>query len=297
MQNKKHTLYYHALLLPGIIMLIIFNVIPMGGLIMAFQNYQPARGILRSAFVGMDNFTKLFLFPNSKQVIFNTMWISLWKIIYNLIISVLFALILNECASKFFKKFVQTAVYLPYFLSWVIVAVMLSNFFSLNGIVNRIVVSLGAPEPILFLASNDWFRTVLVASDVWKGFGYGSIIFLAAITNLDPTHYEAADIDGATRLQKIRFITFPGILPTVILISTLSLGRILNAGFDQVFNMYSPLVYRTGDIIDTYVYRVGLEGLQYSFGTAVGFFKSLVSLVLIAVSYYLADRYAGYTIF
>ena len=297
MKNTKHNFYYHALLLPGVILLIIFNVIPMGGLIMAFQNYMPARGMLRSPFIGLDNFRRLFMFPDSKQVIFNTLIIAFWKIVFNLIIPVIFALILNECTNLFFKKFVQTVVYLPHFLSWVIVAVMLSNVFSMNGIINKLLASFGQAEPTFFLVSNTWFRPILIITDVWKSFGYGSIIYLAAITNLDPAHYEAADMDGASRLQKITYITFPGILPTVILMSALSLGRILNAGFDQVFNMYSPLVYRTGDIIDTYVFRVGLQGLQYSFSTAVGLFKSVVSFILITISYAAADRFAGYTIF
>lgn len=296
MKKKKNTLPYHLMLAPGMILLIIFSIIPMFGIVIAFQKYEPVKGIFGSAFVGLANFKRLFLIPDSKQILFNTVYIALFKMFLNIVVPLFFAVVLNECRKKVFKRFVQTIVYLPNFLSWVIVAVMLSNMFGPTGMINSLL-GLFGQEPILFLASNTWFRPLMIGSDVWKGFGYGAIIYLAAIMNIDTALYEAADIDGATRMQKITKITIPMILPTVILMATLSLGNVLNAGFDQIINSYSPLVYETGDIIDTYVYRMGLVQLQYSFGTAVGLLKSFVSFILIIVSYKLADKFAGYRIF
>lgn len=278
-------------------MLIIFSVVPMFGLVMAFQDFVPSKGIFASKFVGLHNFRLMLMFPDARQVILNTFVIAVLKIIFNLITPVGFALLLNECRTLLFKKTVQTVVYLPNFLSWVIVAVMFSNIFSYNGIVNKMLQILGMNEPIMFMANNDWFRPIVVLSDVWKNFGFGAIVYIAAITGIDASICEAANIDGASRLQKMWYITIPGISSTIIIMATLSLGNILNAGFDQIYNMYNPIVYRTGDILDTYVYRVGLEKLQYSFGTAVGLFKSLISFILIALSYKLADRFAGYRIF
>jgi len=296
MRSKKDEIYYHLMLLPGIILLFIFSIVPMFGIVMAFQKFVPAKGIWGSPFAGLYNFKLMFTFPDVKVVFFNTIYIALFKIILGLIVPVLFALLLNELTISWFKRVVQTICYLPNFLSWVILAVMFSNIFSFSGIINQIVMAFGN-EPVLFLASNRWFRPILIGTDVWKGFGYGAIIYLAAITNIDMNLYEAADIDGASRLQKVWYITLPGIKATIVLMATLALGNVLNAGFEQIFTMYSPIVYQTSDIIDTYVYRMGLVKLQFSFGTAVGLLKSAVSFLLIILSYKLADRFAGYRIF
>lgn len=296
-KKKLHTLPYHLMLFPGMVFLVIFCIVPMFGAVIAFQDFEPVKGIWGSEFVGLKNFRRIFLIPDSKQIIWNTVIIAVSKMVLNIIVPLFFAIVLNECRRKLFKRVVQTVVYLPNFLSWVIVAIMLGNVFGPTGAVNSLLRSLGWEEPILFLANNTWFRPIIIGSDVWKGFGYGAIVYLAAIMNIDSTLYEAADIDGASRLQKVVKITVPMIMPTVILMATLSLGNVLNAGFDQIFNMYSPLVYETGDIIDTYVYRMGLVKMQYSFGTAVGLLKSAISFALIAVSYKLADKFAGYRIF
>jgi putative aldouronate transport system permease protein len=296
LRNKKDNIYYHLMLLPGMILLFIFSIVPMFGIIMAFQRFVPARGIFGSEFVGLYNFELMFTFPDVGTVFFNTVYIAVFKIVLGLFFPVLFAILLNEVTYKGFKRVVQTICYLPNFLSWVILAVMFSNIFSFTGIFNQIITAFGG-EPVLFLASNDYFRPILIATDVWKGFGYGAIIYLAAITNIGMDSYEAADIDGATRLQKIWYITLPGIRATIVLMATLSLSGVLNAGFEQIFTMYSPIVYQTSDIIDTYVYRQGLAKLQFSFGTAVGLLKSVVSFLLILVSYKLADKFAGYRIF
>lgn len=296
MYNKKNARYYHVMLLPGMIFLVIFSIIPMFGIVMAFQNFVPAKGIFGSKFVGLAQFQRLFMLPDFRQILENTLIIALSKIIVGTLLAIVFAVLLNECRNVRYKRFIQTAVYLPHFLSWVILAVMFSNIFSYTGIINQLITALGG-EPVMFMISNTWFRPIVIGTDVWKEFGYNAVIYVAAMTSIDPSLYEAADIDGAGRWKKIMHITLPGILPTIILMGTLSIGNVLNAGFDQVFNMYSPLVYRTGDIIDTYVYREGLVNIQYSFATAVGLFKSIISFALLTTAYKLADKFCGYRIF
>jgi len=296
MTDKKTLWQYHVLLIPGVVLLFIFNVIPMGGIIMAFQDFMPARGIFRSEFVGLRHFRTMLMFPDIRQVFINTLIIAISKIILSLLAAVGFAILLNEVKFLLYKRFVQTIVYMPHFISWVILAVMFNNVFSYTGIVNQIVEFFGG-EPQLWLVSNTWFRPIIILTDVWKGFGFGAIIYIAAISNIDPNMFEAASIDGAGRMRKIWHITLPTIKPTVILVSTLALGGILSAGFEQIFTMISPLVYETGDIIDTYVFRMGLIRMQFSFGTAVGLLRSVVALTLIVLSYKLAKKFAGYTIF
>lgn len=294
--SKKNAAFYHAMLAPGMLLLIAFSIVPMGGIIMAFQNFVPAKGIFRSQFIGLNNFHRLFILPDFRQIMANTLIIACGKIVLGTALAILFALLLNECRSARFKRLVQTAAYLPHFLSWVILAVMFSNIFSYTGIVNQLCAALGR-EPAMFLISNRYFRPIVILGDVWKEFGYTAVIYIAAMSNIDPTLYEAGSIDGAGRLRKILHITLPGILPTVVLMATLNMGQILNAGFDQIFNLYSPLVYETGDIIDTYVYRAGLENMQYSFATAVGLFKSVISFALLTAAYWIADKTVHYRIF
>lgn len=297
LRKKTYEIYYHALLLPGTLMLLIFSIVPMAGLVMAFQKYEPVKGILGSKFVGLYNFEVLFMNPDVGQVIFNTVYISLFKIILGLVVPVVFAILLNECRVQFLKRSIQTIVYLPNFLSWVIVAAMFSNVFSYTGIVNSILNIFGVSDSIMFMASNTWFRPIVIFTDVWKNFGFNAVVYIAALSSIDPNLYEAGDIDGASRLQKIRYITLPGMMGTIVLMATLALGNILNAGFDQIFNMYNPNVYQTGDILDTLVYRVGLVNLQYSLGTTVGLIKSVISMLLIVTSYKMAEKFAGYKIF
>jgi putative aldouronate transport system permease protein len=230
------------------------------------------------------------------QIVYNTVFIALMKIVAGLVVPITVALLLNEMARERIKRTVQTMIYLPHFLSWVILGGVLIDVLSLKGIVNDALGLFGV-NPIYFLGDNHWFPYVLVATDTWKDFGFGTIVYLAALTSIDQTLYEAAVMDGASRWRQTLTITIPGILPVVVLMTTLSLGNVLNAGFDQVFNLYSPQVYTSGDIIDTFVYRIGLIDAQYSVATAVGLFKSVVSLLLISVSYGLAYRFAGYRIF
>lgn len=263
---------------------------------MAFQDFIPGKKIWKQEWIGFDNFTFMVQIPDSKQVLFNTLIIASMKIAAGIIVPVTFALLLNEVRIRSFKRLVQTIVYLPHFMSWVILAGIMVNILSIEGIINQIFGLFGV-EPIMFLASNTWFRHIVVWTDVWKEFGFGAIIYLAALTGINPSLYEAAELDGANRTNKLVHITLPGIMPTIVLLTTLSLGNVLNAGFDQIFNLYNPLVYSTGDIIDTYVYRIGIVQMQYGLATAVGLLKSVVAIVLIAISYRLADKLTGYRIF
>lgn len=296
MKRRLTELNYHLMLLPGIILLLLFSIQPMIGIVMAFENYVPTKGYFHSKWVGMANFSYMLLFPEIKQIFFNTIFIATMKIIGNLAISLLFALLLNEVRANFTKRTIQTIVYLPHFMSWVLLSAIFIDIFSLNGVVNQITGLFGA-KPVLFMASNTWFPAIAIFTDIWKEYGFNAIIFLAALTGIDSGLYESAEIDGATRLQQTLHITLPGISTTIVLLATLSLGGIMDANFDQIFNMYNPLVYHSGDIIDTYVYRVGLQNTQYGLATAIGLLKSGVSTTLIIVSYALASKFANYRIF
>lgn len=292
----KEKVMFHLMMLPGMIMLVIFVFVPLFGSVMAFENYSPAKGIFGSKWVGLDNFQFIFSLPDSRQVFVNTLIIAFGKLVFNIIIPVLFAILLNEIRVKVFKKTFQTIVYLPHFLSWVVLATVVTNMFSLTGPFNSVISSLGG-TPIQFLADNHWFRKIMVATDVWKEFGYNSVVYLAALTSIDLGLYEAASIDGANRFKQILHITLPSLLPTIVLMTALNLGNILNAGFDQIFNLYNPIVYETGDIIDTYVYRIGMVERQYSIGTAVGLFKSVISFILIMGANKAAKKLTGSGIF
>ena len=286
---------YHAMLLPGVLATIVFSYVPLYGLIIAFQKYNVALGF-QSKWVGLDNFRFLFTQPNFVRTIWNTLYITVFKIVGNIAVPVLFALLLNEVRNEKVKKAFQTLVYLPHFLSWVILAGLFSDILASGGVVNQLLAACGL-APIRFLSSPAVFPWTMVVTDIWKSFGFGTVIYLAALSGIDPNLYEAAMVDGATRWQQTTRITVPLLIPTVVLMTVLSLGGILNAGFDQIYNLYAPVVYSSGDIIDTYVYRLGIEQAQYSVGTAVGLFKSLISAVLICLSYWIADRVAGYRVF
>ena len=282
--------------LPGFIWIFLFSIVPMFGVIMAFQDFSPNRGFFRSDWVGLENFEYLMRLSEAKKVLVNTLIIAGGKLILNLLIPITFAILLNECRNLKYKKLVQTMVYLPHFISWVILANIISNIFGYDGVVNALFGLFGA-EPQVLLGNPELFRGILIGTDVWKEFGYGAVIYLAALTGIDPNLYEAAAIDGAGRWQLMRHITLPSLAPTIVLMCTLSLGNILNGGFDQVFNLYNASVYSTGDIIDTWVYRMGLVNIQYSLATCAGLLKSVVSLIMISVSYACAHKFADYKIF
>lgn len=270
----------------------------MAGLVIAFQKFIPSKGMFgNQEWIGLDNFTYVFSLPGFKQAMVNTVIIAAWKIVLGLLVPVVFALLLNEVRHIKFKKTIQTVVYLPYFLSWVVLGGIFIDLLSPgSGIVNGIINSLGG-ESIFFLGDNRYFKGTLIVTDIWKTFGYNAIVYLAAIVGVDTSLYEAAETDGANRLQQIWHITLPGIRGIVVLMMVLSLGNILNAGFDQVFNLYTKAVYESGDILDTFIYRLGLIDAQYGAATAVGLFKSIISTIFISTSYYLAYKFSNYRIF
>ena len=235
--------------------------------------------------------------PQTMPALRNTIIISAWKMALHLIVPVIVSILLNEIQSNAFRRISQTLIYLPHFLSWIILAGILIDLLSPNGgLVNRLLGLFGA-EPIFFLGSNKWFRFTLVFTDVWKEFGFGTIVYLAAITNIDPTQYEAATIDGANRFQRIMHVTVPNMRMIIVLMMVLSLGNVLNAGFDQVYNMYSEAVYSTGDILDTFIYRLSFKNGLWGQSAAVSMFKSVVSTLFISVSYLCAYKFADYRVF
>lgn len=286
---------YHLMLIPSVILVFIFSYLPFYGLVIAFQDYNPGMGF-RSPWVGMENFTHVFSQPYFLRTIWNTLYMSIFKIIGGIVIPVIFALLLNEVARVTVKRTFQTLVYVPNFLSWVIMAGIMIDILGSGGIVNAFLGLFGV-EPVSFLGRPSIFPWTMIVTDIWKGFGFGTVIYLAALTSIDPGLYEAAIIDGAKRWSQTIYITLPLLAPTIVLMSVLSLGNVLNAGFDQIYNLYSPAVYETGDIIDTYVYRLGLKQAQYSIGTAVGLFKSVISCILVVLSFVMAKKFAGYRIF
>ena len=294
----RKELPFHLFLLPAVIIVFIYMYIPMGGLIIAFQKFIPAKGLFgNQKWIGLDNFIFLYHMPNAMQALRNTIVIAFWKIILHLLIPIIVSILLNELRSAWYRRTCQTLIYLPHFLSWIIFGGILIDILSPStGLVNYFLGLFGI-EPIFFLGSNDWFQFTIIATDVWKEFGFGTIVYLAAITNIDPTQYEAATIDGANRFQRIIHVTLPNMRMIIVLMMVLSLGNVLNAGFDQVFNLYSPQVYETGDILDTFIYRIGLLDAQFGVATAMGMFKSVVSTLFISTSYYCAYKFADYRIF
>ena len=284
------------MLMPAVILVAIYSYGSMVGTVIAFQKFKPANGFFGSEWVGLENFRNLFTMPTIGQVIYNTVFISLCKMIGGIVVPVLFALMLNEVAKAGIKRTYQTLVYLPHFLSWVILASIFKDILSQTGVINGALQSIGL-GPIGFLSDQKAFPITMIFTDIWKGFGFGSVIYLSALTGIDQNLYEAAQIDGAGRIQQTIHITLPGLLSTIVLMTVLSMANILNGGFDQIYNMYTPAVYATGDILDTFVFRLGIENAQYALSTAAGLFKSGVSFIFIVASYWLADRFAGYRIF
>ena len=286
---------YGAMVLPGLLWLFLFSIVPMYGVVMAFQDFNPVKGFFRSPWVGLEHFRYLLILNDAPRVFRNTLIIAVSKMVLGLVIPLLFAILLNEVQNMHFKKMVQTIVYLPYFISWVILASIILNIFSFQGVVNTIGGWFGA-QPKVWMTDPAFFRPLVIWSDIWKGFGYGAVIFLAALTGINQNLYEAAAIDGAGRVRSVFAVTLPGIMPTVVVVGVLSLGGILNAGFDQIYNLYNSLVMSTGDILDTWIYRIGLVNLEFSLASAAGMFKSVISFVLVVVSYVLAYRFANYKI-
>ncbi|WP_088104078.1 ABC transporter permease [Halalkalibacter urbisdiaboli] len=276
--------YLYLLLLPGLLYLIIFKYVPMYGIVIAFKDYNIIMGIKESPWVGFEQFQRLFRTPDFMQIFMNTLIISSLKLLFGFPAPIILALLLNELRHMAFKKFTQSVVYLPHFISWVIFSGIIIIFLNpVDGLFNFIIQAFGG-QPISFLTSPEHFREILVISDIYKEMGWGTIIYLAAMTGVNPDLYEAARMDGANKFKQMWHVTLPSIRPVILIMLILSLGNILEAGFLQIYLLYSPLVYDVADVIDTYVYRRGIQEANYSLATAAGLFKSLIALVLIVTA-------------
>jgi len=270
------------MLIPAAVYYIIFHYLPMYGVLLAFKDFKITQGIMGSPWAGLRHFDKIINETYFYTVLKNTIIISLYKLVFGFPVPIIFALLLSEVSNVKFKKMVQTVSYLPHFISWVVMAGIFFTLFSLDGPINGIVKLFGG-DPMLFLADDRYFRTILVVTSIFQGFGWGSIIYFAAISSIDPQLYEAAVLDGAGRFKRMFYISIPMLAPVIAIMLILSMSGILDAGFDQIFNMYNVKVYNVSDIIDTYVYRKGLIEMNYSYATAVGLFKSVVALILIVI--------------
>lgn len=291
--KTKRQLTMLGMMFPSFLIAMVFNIIPLFGLIIAFQKFEVGAGIWKSQFVDVYNFTRLFRRADFWRVLFNTVYIAVWKIVLTTVLSIITALLLNEMVTNRGKKVIQTIIFLPYFLSWALIGAVFVDMFGMKGAVNALF-----GTQIDFLAINGWFRPIVILTDVWKNIGYQAVVFLAAITTVDPALYEAAEVDGANRWQRCWHITIPSIMSMIVLISILNIANIMNAGFEQILVMYNPLVYETGDILDTLSYREAMvTGSDYSLSTAIGLFKGVINCILFAVSYKIAHKVNGYTIF
>ena len=273
--------YLYLLMLPAMVLYIIFNYIPMYGITLAFKEYNAGLGILGSPWVGFDNFKSLFTDSYFWYVLFNTLKINFGRIIIEFPMPIILAILFNELRGKKRKKILQTVYTFPHFISWVILSGIIINFLDFSGPVNAMLEVFGF-ERKAFLGNENAFVPILYATSIWKDAGYSSIVYLAAITGIDHALYEAADIDGAKRLQKIWHITLPSIRGTIFMLLTLYAGRILNDGFDQIMNLSNPVVQTASDILDTYIYRITfVSGGDFAFSTAVGFFKTIVNVTIL----------------
>jgi len=298
--RRNYDLY--LLLIPALVILVIFHFVPMWGLQMGFRDYKltaggqgPWHAISASKWVGLENLEKVIRKKDFIRALTNTLEISVLKILICFPLPVIFAIFLNEVHSEKFQKGLQLVVYLPHFLSWTVAAGIFVSLLNSTGAVNQIIAALGG-QKIRFLMDNTYFRWVLILSDVWKELGWGSIVYLAAIAGLDQECYEAAVVDGANRFQKIWYITVPGLMPTVVMMLIMRVGGIMNAGFDQIFAMYNSMVYDSADIIGTYVYRISLGKLDFSTGTVIGVFNSLIGMILTMSANYFSKKVTGRSI-
>lgn len=295
----KAQLSLHSMMIPAVIFAVIFFLLPLVGLVMAFEKYNATLGFFKSPFVGFKNFNKLFRRADFFDAIENTVVIAVAKIIAVTILSIVVALLINEVQSPKLKKVIQTTIFLPYFLSWALLGGVFVDMFSKTGTINYYLNFLGI-EGEYWITSNKWFRLIIISTDVWKTLGYQVVVFLAAITLINSNLYEAAEIDGAGHMQKCRYITLPGIKPMIVLMCILNIGNIMNAGFEQILVMYNPSVYETGDILDTMSYRIGLLGGtsdSLSLGTAIGLFKSVISCICFIIAYRIAFKVSDYKLF
>ena len=281
MIKKEGALY--VMIIPAVVLIFLFNYIPMYGVLMAFQNHIPAKGITGSEWVGLKHFVSFFRDPFCGRIFKNTILLGAYSLLWGFPAPILLALLLNELRESKFKRIVQTVSYMPFFISTVIIIGLMNEIFSLSGILNQLISSLGGTA-VSFMERPEWFRTLYIGSGIWSSVGYSSIIYLAAISGVNPELYESAILDGANRLQQARYITIPSIMPTVSIMFIMNAGSILSNDLQKILLMYSPATYETADVINTYVYRKGLLGGQYSYSAAVGLFMSLISFILLWIT-------------
>ena len=288
LHNVTHYRYLHLMVLPGLAFFLLFKYVPMYGIIIAFKNYKGAAGgfsaIMSAPWIGLKNFEIFFNSLYCERVFKNTIYLSLLRLIFSFPAPILLALMINEIRANWFKRTVQTITYMPYFLSWVVVAGLLNTLLSPdNGAINTIIKMAGG-QPVYFLTSKQWFRPILIISEIWKNIGYGSIVYLAAITGIDQEQYEAARVDGANKFQQIIHITLPALSEIIAIMLILQIGKMFDDNFDQIFNLYSPSVYEVSDVFETYVYRNGIQQSKFSYSAAVGLVKSVLALAMIVFS-------------
>jgi len=296
--------YIMILVLPVVIWMIIFNYLPMFGLIIAFKEYDPflgpLKGFLDSRWVGLDNFKEMFTDKYFWQAFWNTIYYSVLNLIVGFPFSILFAILLNEIQSMWYKRFVQTVSYLPYFISWVFVIGYIYMFLADNGVVNDILIKLHIiDKPIPFLVTPDYVPAIVVLSNLWKSFGWNAIIFIAAITNIDPTLFEAAIVDGAGRFARIRYITLPSIKPTIIILLIFNIAGIMtNYGmFEQMYLLSNGAIQDAAEIIDTYTFKVGIVLSRFSYATAVGLFRSVAAVILLVCANSISKKLTGESLY
>ena len=284
--------YLYLMLIPGLVYFGIFHYGPMYGILMAFKNFSVYQGIWGSPWVGWQHFETLLNNRDFHRIFRNSALLGVYKLIFTFPMPIILALLLNEIRLHWFRRSVQTVVYMPHFLSWVIVGVLVIEFLSpTRGILNEILHALFGTEPILFLSKKEYFRPILILSNIWKETGWGTIIYLAAIAGVDQHLYEAAKVDGANRFRCIWHVTLPCIMTTILIVFIIQIGYIIRNSFEQVFVLYNPLVYEVGDVFETYIYRVGLNDARFDYATAVGIFQSVIGLVLLVFANTLANRF------
>ncbi|SDN93072.1 putative aldouronate transport system permease protein [Paenibacillus sp. yr247] len=287
----------YSMIVPGLLFFIIFIYIPLCGSIIAFQDYNIFNGVFHSKFVGLKHFENLFAYPEFYRVLKNTLIISLYQLVLGFPAPIILALLLNEVSKMLFKRIIQTVLYLPHFLSWVIVGGLFINLLSPRvGMINEMIKYFGG-EPIFFVQEPGYFRSIIVSSGIWKEVGWGTIIYLAALAGINPELYESAEMDGAGKFRQVFSITLPSILPTIAILFLLRIGSIMDTGFEQIYMFLNPLVYDVGEVFDTYIYRVGLLGAQFSATTAIGIFKSVVGFILIIAANQLSKKATGNSIY
>lgn len=293
---SRDSLLLWLIALPGILHFVIFRYVPMFGNVIAFQDYSIFSGIADSPWVGFKHFADMFTYAEFYQILRNTLLLSLYSIIFGFPAPLILALLLNEIGKTWFKKWVQTLLYLPHFLSWVIVGSIFINLLSLDGFLNTIFARFGW-QPVDYLTKPEYFRGMIVSVGIWKEMGWGMIIYLAALSGINPSLYEAAMVDGAGRFRQMWSITLPSLMPAIIVLFLLRVGHVLDSNVEQVLIMLNPLVRGVGEVIDTYVYRVGLLGAQFSLTTAIGIFKSLVGLLMVVGLNTLSRKTTGESIY